>query len=132
MKNEIRMRGALKNAMFSIGSAKFRRLTHKDGITSAEVEVVPAHAGDPGLLAYFTTEEAEAGDFRLVQVVRNDADFEVDWYDNNMHQAYEELRHTALQSGSFVPAATSWEPEQLKRDVLAFGDIRQQLQAHLR
>ncbi|WP_276352881.1 hypothetical protein [Cohnella caldifontis] len=54
----------------------------------AEVEV---HAGDPGvpeLLAYFR--EGPKG-YQLVRVLANDARTEVDWYDNDMHDAFRDV-----------------------------------------
>lgn len=90
------------------------------GRLCGEVEVQTDNADKPGLLVYMAA--APGGGFEVVQVVENDADLAIDWYDNPMHQAFTELSSEGSggqDRGSDTAALAS--------QVLAFGSVREQL-----
>ena len=110
--------------MYSIKDAKIRRMTEVNGVPCAEVEVYPASAGEPRVLAYLAP-SAPLGGYELMKLVRSDASLEVDWYDNSMHTAYEDATDTAFQDSALGTAAE--ERELFVQKLLAAGTLNQQL-----
>lgn len=51
------------------------------------VQVKPGAVNDPELFVYLARAESEEG-FEIIKMISSDADLEIDWYDNSMHQAY--------------------------------------------
>lgn len=74
--------------MEHIVDAKIRRLADMQGIPCAEVEAHTSRGAE--LLAYIAS-DGSANGYRLLKIVRNDAHYETDWFDNNLHQAKQEL-----------------------------------------
>ncbi|MCM3339086.1 MULTISPECIES: hypothetical protein [unclassified Paenibacillus] len=75
--------------MIEIKATKFRRPVEIDGRLCAEVGIIPADDKEIPLLAYIAP--VRNGGYELVRVVHNDASLANDWYDNNMHNAFEEV-----------------------------------------
>lgn len=101
--------------------AEVRRTTNLDGRPCAEVEVVTDDAGAANLLVYFA--EAPDGGIEMVRVTENDADREIDWYDNPLHQAVvdrtDAFMNVARDGGSFG------------EQVLQFGSVREDVRRAL-
>lgn len=74
--------------MLTVRQASFRGIRDAQGQRVAEVEVMTDNPGCASLLAYFR--EGPKG-YQLVRVLSNDAATEVDWYDNNLHEAFEDV-----------------------------------------
>lgn len=70
-------------------ATKFRRPVEIDGRLCAEIGMIPADDSAAPLLAYIAP--VRNGGYELVRAVRNDANYETDWYDNPMHNAFEEI-----------------------------------------
>jgi hypothetical protein len=83
--------------MYTIHDAKIRRFTEIDGVLCAEIEVNSANVNDTGLLVYLAPAEGEQG-YRMLRMIRNDADMELDWYDNNLHSAFEEVTNVVFRA----------------------------------
>ncbi|MFC5529315.1 hypothetical protein [Cohnella yongneupensis] len=71
--------------MITVRDARYCRVLDRGGHRLAEVEVYTGHPRDPQLVAYFSVDSN--GAFKLENVLTNDADAEIDWFDNNMHSA---------------------------------------------
>lgn len=72
-----------------------RGMVSRAGSACAEVEVRTDDASAPVVLAYFASVGSEPA---LKEVLRNDADTELDWFDNNMHQAFQNITDKASSS----------------------------------
>ncbi|AJY76012.1 hypothetical protein [Paenibacillus beijingensis] len=103
--------------------AHVRRSVERDGATCGEVEV---HTDDPqceNVLAYFSN--SGDNEFDLVSIVRNDADFLTDWFDNSMHTAFEEISMQWFENRN---TKTDWgRRETFKLQVLESGQVREYL-----
>ncbi|WP_424768106.1 hypothetical protein [Paenibacillus sp. sgz302251] len=107
--------------------AHVRQAVERDGIRCGEVEVKTDEAGAPNVLVYFSL--SQDNDFDMSSIVRNDANAETDWFDNNMHQAFEEITVNAFQN---VNMKTNWGArEAFKEQVLSSGRVREELAALL-
>ncbi|CAM4120441.1 hypothetical protein L1N85_02680 [Paenibacillus alkaliterrae] len=103
--------------------AHVRRAVRWGGIPCGEVEVTTDEAGAPVVLAFFSL--SKDNDFDLQAIVRNDADTETDWFDNNMHQAFQDMTVDVFQN---VNMKTDWGArESFKEQVLSSGKVREEL-----
>ncbi|PZD94090.1 hypothetical protein DNH61_19215 [Paenibacillus sambharensis] len=112
--------------MIQVIHAAFRRVAERDGRTCGEVEVNTDQAEAPKVLAYFAA--AKNNDYDLVAVVKNDADYEIDWYDNSMHQAFTD--ETAIFKADGAEESGE-ERSSFKEQVLSHGNIREELRREL-
>ena len=111
--------------MIEVQHAALRRTLTKNGRLCGEVEVLTNDAELPKALAYFAA--AGEADYDIVAIVANDADTEIDWYDNPLHQAF-------ANRADWLPEeqAPGWsERESFKEQVLAFGSVREDLAREL-
>ncbi|CAM4360786.1 hypothetical protein [Paenibacillus tarimensis] len=112
--------------MIQVIHAAFRRVADREGRTCGEVEVNTNQAEAPKVLVYFAP--AKDNDFEVVAIVKNDADYEIDWYDNSMHQAFTD--ETALfEAGGMKKSGE--EQASFKDQVLSHGNIREVLRREL-
>lgn len=110
--------------MLTVQQAAFRGIRDWGGQRLAEVEVKTGDPGLPELLVYFR--QGPKG-YQLVRVLANDADTEVDWYDNDMHDAFRDVT-MALLSG---PDHHSAEDRQAFAErVLNQDGVRRELDMH--
>ncbi|MFC5468353.1 hypothetical protein ACFPPD_06450 [Cohnella suwonensis] len=72
-----------------VREARFRRVLDRGGQPFAEIEVFTDHPRDPQMLAYF--KRGSNGNYPLVRLIANDADYETDWFENNLHSAFEDV-----------------------------------------
>jgi len=109
-----------------VKDARFRRTAYRDGVLCGEVEVKTDHPGTPVVLAYFRA--AQRGDYELAALVGNDADRDIDWYDNNLHQAFVDLDDNWLLASG---PGSGVDREAFARRVLAIGSVREDLDREL-
>lgn len=79
----------------------------------------------PRFLAYVA--EQTPGCYDLIRLIRNDADTELDWYDNSMHQAYIDVTMQAFEGSFFLTADE--ERDLFLRDLISFGNIEEDLRS---
>lgn len=106
--------------MITVQRASFVRLGYSGGETFAEVEV-RADGGDLPLVATFK-QEAD-GRLTLVNVTEKREDPILDWYDNNLHEAY-----PSVMESLFGGAAGEAERAAFAEQVLSFGDVRGEIE----
>ena len=102
-----------------ITDARVRGTVNLNGRPCAEVEVSTGGAGEPNLLVHFA-KKADGG-LEMVRVIENDADREIDWYDNPLHQAVVD-RTDAYQGAAADGSSGSFEER-----VLGFGSVREEV-----
>lgn len=107
-------------------SASFRGMKERDNQMIAEVEVHLANPGDPELLVQFR--KGSKG-YQLVRVLKNDANAAADWFDNDMHAAFQDVTARLFDG----PSHGGGDDRGLfAEQVLAAGDVRSQLDFHWR
>lgn len=105
--------------MLDIADARVRRTVNLDGRSCAEVEVSTGDAAASTLLVYFA--RTAGGGLEMVRVIENDADREIDWYDNPLHQAQ------ADRTDAFLSAAGAGGSGSFGERVLHFGSVRDEV-----
>ncbi|MFB5761666.1 hypothetical protein [Paenibacillus medicaginis] len=112
--------------MYTIKDAKIRRFTDIDGVRCAEIEVNSASVEDTGLLVYLAPSDGGDG-YKMLRMLRNDADLELDWYDNNLHSAFEEVTDVVFSDndGKDLPEKRG----RFTRELLSHGKMDSELAA---
>lgn len=110
--------------MYYIKDAKIRRYTEINGMRCAEIEVEPGAADDPSLLVYVAPATG-SNQYQLLRIIRNDADLELDWYDNNLHSAFEDATQQAFTDSSLSTAGE--ERGKFTSELLGFGKLEAEL-----
>jgi hypothetical protein len=100
-----------------IADARVRRTVNLDGRPCAEVEVSTGGTDAPTWLFYFA--EKGGGGLEMVRVVENDANREIDWYDNPLHQAVVD------RTDAYRGAAAAGDGGSFEERVLNFGSVRE-------
>ncbi|GGG20673.1 hypothetical protein [Paenibacillus abyssi] len=107
----------------NVVGAHVRRAVNKDGARCGEVEVRTDDPARAEMLVYFSA--SQDNDYDMHSIVHNDAAAEIDWYDNNMHNAFEEISGNLFESDEMK---TKWgEREVFKEAILSFGNVRADL-----
>lgn len=101
----------------NITNAEFRRMTEKEGVWQGEVEAKTDLLDAPSVLVYFKRNGPSS--LAISSIVANDADYETDWYDNPMHQAF--VNETSAFDGD--------ARGRMEEMILSFDSVREQLQA---
>jgi len=83
--------------MIRVQEASFLRLGYSGDDIFAEVEV-KAEGYEAPLIAVF--KKLEGGGLELVNVTEKRADFDLDWYDNRLHDAYPDAMENLFGAGS--------------------------------
>lgn len=108
--------------MSRIKEAGIVRFTERNDVWCADVEIKAAGV-EGTLVAVFTA--TKGGDIDLKHVYRNDASREIDWYDNNLHDAYTDVSKELFGLAS---SELKWGTrEEFKEGILGFGSIREEL-----
>ncbi|MDO7906914.1 hypothetical protein Q5741_10860 [Paenibacillus sp. JX-17] len=117
--------------MYYIKEAGIRRITEVDGVPCAEVEVHPGAADDPQLLVYVARTSGETGGegYEIKRLIRNDADLALDWYDNSLHSAFEDVTAEAFTNTALYTAEQ--ERGKFLHEVLGYGNLRQEIGGRL-
>jgi hypothetical protein len=107
--------------------AQYQRVDKRGDSLWAEVEVQLNDEGG-SLVVWFT--DSKDQDYDIVMILQKDAELDVDWYDNNLHQAYVDVTESLFADDS---GETLWKlRETFKEDVLNYGDVREQLDKHMK
>lgn len=113
--------------MYYIKDAKIRRMLEYDGAPCAEVGVLPGAVGDSALLVYIVEDRREEG-YEIVRILTNDADITADWFDNNMHDAFQDVTVSAFEGSPIMDPEE--ERSKFQRELLIFGDLKKELEKH--
>ncbi|MCR2802594.1 hypothetical protein [Paenibacillus soyae] len=104
--------------------ARVRGIVNRRGEACAEVEVQTNDPASPVVLAYYSRGGAEP---ELKEVLLNDADTELDWFDNNMHQAFTDLTSIVSQESGSGNGPEKWKRFGDQVLAMARDDIRNRL-----
>ncbi|WP_223070372.1 hypothetical protein [Paenibacillus caui] len=117
--------------MFNIQKAEFRRMSELEGRRCAEIEVTSGKPGEQNLLVYVAKSPQE-NDYEIVHMYQMDTDPELDWYNNNLHNAYEEIAEEEFGPGTAetFQNGKAWQ-ELFKEKLLAYGNIAEKLSENL-
>ncbi|QMV43776.1 hypothetical protein [Cohnella cholangitidis] len=113
--------------MMKVREAQFRRVLDRGGQRFAEVEVSTDHQRDPQMLAYFRA--GSDGSYPLVRVIANDANYEVDWFDNSLHSAFEDVMKPLFSSPDHLAAD---DRDEFAAQILAYTGVSDALERNLK
>lgn len=99
-----------------IKEAQFTRLIPNNGQLYGEVKVLPQGEKD-AFLAWFAP-EGNSG-FELKKLIRKEENLELDWYDNDLHHAFEDVTDSHF--------AGSDERVEFAQEILADEAVREQM-----
>lgn len=106
--------------MMEFKAAKFRRPVEIEGRLCAEVGLIPDDDKETPLLAYVAP--VRNGGYEIVRLLRNDAHFETDWYDNNLHNAFEELAEETFINNNEISCS---DRDSIVDAVLGSNEVRE-------
>lgn len=113
--------------MRGIKQVNIVHFTERNDVRCADVEV-KADGIKGSLLVEFTA--TKDNNFDMRHVYRKDASNEIDWYDNNLHEAFEDVSEELFSNKGLDK---EWgEREAFIEEVLSFGSIRKELEEHFR
>ncbi|QYR23345.1 hypothetical protein KZ483_10760 [Paenibacillus sp. sptzw28] len=111
----------------NVTNAHVRRTVERDGVRCCEVEVHTGSSETPELLAFFS--ESLDNDYDMVAVIKNEAATEIDWFDNNLHNAFTEISVDLFET---VTMKTDWgRRETFKQQILSYPGVRAELSSRL-
>ncbi|MDF2960266.1 MAG: hypothetical protein K0S39_2001 [Paenibacillus sp.] len=105
-----------------IKHAEFKRIMERSDTLCADVEV-QVEGDNRSLVVIFT--ESPDQIFDMTMILRKEAELDVDWYDNDLHSAYEDVTESLFQH-------KTGDREALKEAVLNYGNVREQIGKHLK
>ena len=106
--------------MYYIKDAKFRRMAEFNGVPCAEIQVSPGAVDDPDLFVYVARDSSGTG-YDIVRMVRSYADLEIDWFNNNLHDAYAVVSEENFGDHGWPEPAQ--QRKQFKENLLSNNDI---------
>jgi hypothetical protein len=112
--------------VMEVRQAQFRRVLDRGGQVFAEVEVLTDHQHGSQLLAYFRS--GEDGSYPLVQLISNDADTEIDWFDNSQHTAFQDVTASTLSTPDHLGKV---DRDQFASLILAYPGVAEALSRNL-
>jgi hypothetical protein len=104
----------------TVVDAVCKRVLERSDTLCADVEVKIAGEENP-YIAILT--EANEKDYELSMLLKNDANRELDWYDNDLHAAYEDVTEKLLRD----PATKADFTEQVLTHGTVRADVRRML-----
>jgi hypothetical protein len=108
--------------MYKIKEAKLVRMTERNDIPCADVEVQVEGRNDV-LLAEFSPSKDNSLD--MTHIYRKQASHELDWYDNNLHQAYQDVSTELFGENG---QETDWGArEDFKQQILGYGKLEKEI-----
>lgn len=113
--------------MQNIKEAKFQRITELNDKKYAEVMVVTAGRDKP-VMALF--EQSADGGLQMSKLYHLDVDYELDWYENNLHQAYTDITDNFFDHG--YAETNGLKKDTFADEVLSYGNIREEAEKGLR
>ncbi|GGH33743.1 hypothetical protein [Paenibacillus segetis] len=114
--------------MYYIKEAKFRRMAEYNGVPCAEIQVSPGRVDDPDLFVYIARDHSGKG-YEIVRMIRSDADLEIDWFNNDMHDAFAEVSEENFGDCGWPEPAE--QRKQFMENLLAGKDIITKLEQYL-
>ncbi|MFS0837518.1 hypothetical protein [Paenibacillus sp. 1P03SA] len=117
--------------MTNIKHARVTRITNHKDTQVADVEFAVEGFDKPLLAKFEKPYGASAPDntgeasFKLGPVYRNDADLALDWYNNNLHDAYEDITAELFYSSTNLYGL---QKDQLEASLLEHGDVKRELE----
>ncbi|AEI40076.1 hypothetical protein [Paenibacillus mucilaginosus] len=112
--------------MAGIKHAECKRIVERSDQLCADVEV-QLEGEKQAFIALFT--DAGDEDYRLEMILKNDADPAIDWYDNDLHAAYEDVTEELFGG---TQGGSGWSSkEEFKEAVLAYPGVRSQIRTQL-
>jgi hypothetical protein len=113
-------------AMYKVKEAKLVRITERNDVRCADVEVQVAGMNDV-MMAEFRSSANHTLD--MTHIYRKDVLQELDWYDNNLHQAFEDVTTDLFsQNGQKTDGG---ERESFKKQILEYGNLEQEILSQL-
>jgi hypothetical protein len=112
--------------MIKVSEAQFRRVLDRGGKIYAEVEVFTNQHRDPQMLAYFRA--GSDGSYPLIRLMSNDADYDADWFDNNLHSAFEDVTTPTFSTPDHLGRT---EREEFAAQIMAYPGIAEALDRNL-
>jgi hypothetical protein len=103
--------------MYKINNANFIRVGNHNGQTAAEVEMNLSGYEKPFTVYLQKTNEG----ISITQILQSDADYAIDWYENNLHQAYIDQTSNLLLDSE----------ESLTQQLLNYGNISEEIERNL-
>ncbi|TXK86107.1 hypothetical protein [Paenibacillus sp. N3.4] len=113
--------------MNKIKQAAIVRFTERNDVRCADIEV-EVEGREGTLLVEFKA--SEGYDFDMTHVYMKDASNEIDWYDNNLHEAFQDVTEQLFQSESHE--RKQLDRETFKEDILSYGSIGEELEANFK
>lgn len=110
-----------------VREAHFRRVLDRGGRPFAEIEVHTDHPRDPQMLAYFRA--GSDGNYPLVRVISNDADYEVDWFDNTLHSAFEDVMKPMFTSPDHIGP---YDRDEFAAQIISYPGVADALDRNLK
>jgi hypothetical protein len=112
--------------MNTIKDAKLARISERNDIRCADVEV-RMEGSDDVFVAEFRLSKDNTLD--MSHIYRKEASREVDWYDNNLHQAYQGVTMDLFDNNG---QEINWgERENFKQQIVGCGTLEQDILAQL-
>jgi predicted RNA-binding Zn ribbon-like protein len=112
--------------MSKIKEANLVRFMERHDVWCADVEVITEGIADTLVVEFASTKGSQ---FEMSHVYRKNASREIDWYDNHLHNAYEDVSKELF--GAKNQQSKKWgKREEFEEEILAFGSIREELKEH--
>lgn len=108
-----------------IKKAAFSRVIPNGGQLIGEVKVWPVKEETP-MLAWFVREAD--GCLSLQKLIRKQEELDLDWYDNNLRQAFQDVTSEWFTQSQ---AADVCNRTEFEREVLDYEDVAAELEEHL-
>ncbi|UJF31668.1 hypothetical protein [Paenibacillus hexagrammi] len=112
--------------MKEVAYAEIVRFTERNDIRCADIEV-KLEGSSETYLAEFT---ASGDHLEMSHIYKKDVSTEIDWYDNNLHDAYVDVSEQLF--GRKASIAKGNEREDFKEQVLTFGSVKKELEDHFK
>ncbi|MDQ0916696.1 hypothetical protein [Paenibacillus sp. V4I5] len=113
--------------MREIKQANIVRFTERNDVRCADIEVKAEGIKEILLVEFTPTKD---NDIDMRHVYRKDASNEIDWYDNNLHEAFKDVSEELFNNNEHDK---EWgEREAFIKEILSFGSIRKELEEHFR
>jgi hypothetical protein len=106
--------------MYKIKEAKLVRMTERNDIPCADVEV-QVEGRNEVLLVEFSPSKDNSLD--MTHIYRKEASHELDGYENNLHQAFQDV--SAELFGEYGQETDWGQREDFKQQILGFGKLEE-------
>jgi hypothetical protein len=108
--------------MDKITSARLVQISERNDKKYGDVEVYFEDRTEPFMVEFAS---AQDNDVVMTHVYQKSVSTELDWFDNNLHQAYEDVTMSLFTRETHQTNLGT--REEFKQSVLEFGDVREEL-----